>query len=272
MRPKAWHIPLVLAALLIGPLLISCQEKGTEPKDELNVSNDNPHCGLVAGFVRNSAGQGVEGATVSISPAASAPARGTHAPKSLASFLNYPNPFTSDTYFIYYLSDEEALTVRISLFDLHQELQREFTDAPAAKGANKLYFDGLDNQQELLPNGLYPCEILVQSAGGTDSLRIALAKNVNIASEGGLQSYTATTESDGKYVIANVPLNILLQTTTTFAPEDSLVYPVNWPYVETLWEVTDRFGVSARKEGYAAAEDTVTLTPGRVTRVDFSLK
>lgn len=272
MKPKAWYILLMLTALLAGQLLISCDEKGTEPEDALNVSNNNPHCGLVAGFVRSSEGEGLEDVTVSIFPASSARAQGVRGSEALSQFLNYPNPFTSDTYFIYYLVGPEAHTMKISIYNLYQELQREFTGAPTAEGANKFYFDGLDLQEEALPDGLYPCEVLVFFPEDTASARIALSKNVNITADGGLQSYRVTTKSNGKYVIADVPMNILLQATTTFSPEDTLYYPGNWPYVETLWELSDHFVVSASKQGYDAVEDTVILTEGLVTRNDFTLR
>jgi len=272
MRPKAWHILLSLIALLVGPLLMGCGKKGTEPEDELNVSNTNPHCGLVAGFVRNSGGENLEGATVSISPAPPARIQGAQRSEFLSSFMNYPNPFTSDTYFTYRLDVEAVQMVRIFVYNLRRELLREFPNAPTTKGPNKLYFDGLDLQGEVLPNGLYPCEVLALSEGDTARARIALSKSINIASQGGLQSYTVTTQSNGKYVSADVPLNILLQTTNVFSPQDTLSYPGNWPYAETTWELTHRFVISATKEGYAAAVDTATLTAGRVTRVDFTLK
>lgn len=186
--------------------------------------------------------------------------------------MNYPNPFVSDTYFTYFISGTAAQTVRISIYNLHQQLLRQFPNAPTASGPNMLHFNGLDDQEEVLPDGLYPCEVMALTDGDTATARIALSKNVNISSEGGLQSYKVTTPSNGKYVIEDVLLNILLQTTTTMSPSDTLMYPVNWPSIEILWELTDLFEVSASKEGYSTDVDTVALTAGRVTRVDFTLK
>ncbi|MCK4273105.1 hypothetical protein KAX22_10650, partial [bacterium] len=81
-----------------------------------------------------------------------------------------------------------------------------------------------------------------------------------------------STPSSGKYVIEDVPLNILLHNTIVVAPLHPISYPDNWPYSEATWELTDRFIVSASKQGYTAAVDTVTLTEGQVTRLDFTLQ
>jgi flagellar hook assembly protein FlgD len=272
MRPKTWHTLIAFAALLLSPLLTGCNEKATEPEDELDVTNTNPYCGMVAGFVKNSSGTGLGTATVSITPIGSGKSQTSQHQGHLQSFLNYPNPFTTHTYFTYYLADEAAQSVTISVYNLQRELMREFLDAPTVEGPHKVYFDGLDDQEEPLPNGLYPCEVLVLSPGDTSSVRMALSKNVNVAGEGGLQSYTVTTQSNGKYVIANVPLNILLQSTNVVAPLDSIEHPNNWPFPETSWQLTDHFEISVSKGGYTTATDTAHLGEGQVTRVDFTLQ
>ena len=263
MKPKSC-ILFAFVVLLLSTLLIGCDDKATEPENGLDVTNTNPYCGMVAGFVKNSNGKDLGGARVSITTIEPIPPPGTQ--------HMYPNPFSTYTYFTYYLANGPAQSVQISVYNLQRELMREFPNAPTAEGPNKVYFDGLDTQGEILPNGLYPCEILVLFSGDTSSTRIALSKNVDIAGEGGLQSYTVTTQSDGKYVIANVPLNILLHSTTVMAPLDSIFYPGNWPYPETSWELTDHFEISASKEGYATATNTIHLVEGQVTRVDFTLQ
>jgi hypothetical protein len=270
MNHRAWLLFLpALIGLFFGAA--GCNDKATEPKETFDVTNDNEHCGLVAGYVRDAAGAALSGAAVSISPAPAG--RSESAPKtgSLSSFVNFPNPMISDTYFAYYLLGSEQHTVTISVYDLHEGLQRRFSNAPHEEGPNLLYFDGLDEQEEELPEGLYPCEVVIQYGQQTDSLRMAISKGVNISDEGGLHSYTVTTSSDGKYIIADVPLHLKLQTTTTFAPDQNLHYPQNWPYVEIGWNVTDRFIVSATKSGYAAVRDTIDLGSGSVSRLDLTL-
>jgi len=273
MRHKAW--PVALVALLGGSLLFNCGKKGTEPGDELNVSNDNLHCGLVAGFVKNTAGEGLPGVTVDITPILTTPVKSIPHFKYLHSFLNYPNPFSFDTYFTYFLIDEQVQAVRITIYNLRHELMRQFPDAPTAIGVdnpNKLYFDGLDHQDDPLPDGLYPCEALVLSTEDTASTRVALAKGVSISPMGELQCYTAATGSDGKYVIADVLLNTLLRITNVVAPEDSIHYPENWPYTERDMPIGEQFILKASKLGYADAADTITLSAHQVTRVDFTLR
>jgi hypothetical protein len=271
MRAKRWLAFQLIFALILALSLTACDEKASQPEDGLNVTNENAHCGLVAGFVRDAAGQNLRGASVSISPLPSARVQATSEATSISSFINYPNPFTMDTHFAYFLIGAGPHTVHISIYNLHQELQREFSDAPGAEGPNKLHFDGLDLEEEALVDGLYPCEVRVQSGGDTDSVRFALSKNINISDMGGLQSYNTSTPSDGKYVIADLPLDIRLLATINYDPEDTLEYPSNWPYIETGWTITDRFLVSASKNGYITESDTVTLTAGSVTRKDFTL-
>ncbi len=272
MKPKTWPTTLVLAALLLGFLLMGCNDKGTGPEDGLNVSNSNQYCGLVAGFVKNSTGANLEGVTVCISPAPSARIQAAAESQSLSGFMNYPNPFTSDTYLTYFLGTQTAQSVSISIYDLRHDLQQEFLDASTAQGPNKIYFNGQDLQDSVLVDDLYPCEITAVFSGDTTTVKIALSKGINIASEGGLQSYTVSTPSGGKYIIEDVPLNILLHNTIVLAPLDTISYPGNWPYSEATWELTDRFIISASKQGYTAAVDTVTLTEGQVTRLDFTLQ
>ncbi len=185
MKIKGWHIFLALVILWNGALLLNCKDKGTQPQDSLDVSNDNPHCGLLAGFVKSASGKGLGGVTVSISPLAQTQPKGEQGRTSLSGFMNYPNPFMSDTHLTYFLSAAGASMVRVSIYDLQQELLCSFPNAPTDAGPNKLYFDGLNEADEMLPNGLYPCEILASSAGQTDSLRIALSKGINIAAQGG---------------------------------------------------------------------------------------
>jgi len=258
--------------LAIALFLAACDKKTTEPEETFDVTNDNEYCGLVAGYIGGSAGTDLSNIRVSISPAPTARLSDLSSSAALSSFINYPNPFITDTHFTYYLtgSDEPAITIRV--YDLHHNLLRRFDGALATGGAHLFYFDGLDDQDEPLPEGLMPCEIITQSASGTDSLRIALARGVNISDQGGLESYTVTTGSDGKYIIDDVPLDIRLMQTTIFAPQEEWAYPSNWPYMEIEWTLTDRFIVSASKTGYTTVSDTVTLNPGGVTRLDLTLR
>jgi|GEM_PF-1945862 len=253
-------------------LMAACDENATEPEDTFDVTNGNAHCGLVAGYIVNTSGEGLPNARVSISPAPVARLEGLSSHASMASFINYPNPFTTDTYFAYYLTGTEDHTLRIRVYDLHQNLLRQIDGATGTEGAHLVYFDGLDDQEESLPVGLMPCEIVCQHSGGTDSLRIALAKGINISDQGGLDSYSVGTGADGLYIIDDLPLNIRLMQTTTYAPQEELVYPENWPYIDIETILSNRFIVSATKPGYTAMSDTVTLSLGGVTRLDLTLQ
>jgi len=260
---------LILAVILLAA---ACDENATEPEETFDVTNENEYCGLVAGYIVDAAGEGLYKAQVSISPAPSAWSKRLSSTASMSNFINYPNPFTGDTHFAYYLTGTEDHTIQIRIYDLHQNLLRQIDDAPGSEGAHLFYLDGLDDQEELLPDGLMPCEIICQHPGGADSLRIALAKDINISDQGGLESYTVSTAADGKYIIADLPLNIQMMQTTTLNPQEDLVYPDNWPYTEINWTLSDLFIISAAKSGYTATTDTVSLEPGGVTRLDLTLR
>jgi len=266
-RP-AGGILLLLAILLAA----ACDEKATEPEETFDVTNENEYCGLVAGYIVNTSGEGLPNARVTISPAPDAKSGRLSAQTAMTSFVNFPNPFTTDTHFAYYLSTTEDYSIVIRVYDLHQNLLRQFDGVHGTMGAHLLYFDGHDDQEEPLPTGLMPCEVVCQYPGGTDSLRFALAKSINISDQGGLESYSVGTGADGLYIIDDLPVNMRLIQTATFAPQEDLVYPNNWPYAEIDWELTDRFIISASKTGYTAMSDTVTLNPGGVTRLDMTLR
>ena len=119
MRAKRWLVLQLLFLLSAGMLLTTCDDKASEPEDGLNVSNDNPHCGLIAGFVRDASGEKLRGASISISPLPAARVQGTRQMASLSSFLNYPNPFAAHTYFAYYLNGAGPHTIQISIYNLH---------------------------------------------------------------------------------------------------------------------------------------------------------
>jgi hypothetical protein len=270
---RTYFLPVAGILILVMILLTAaCDEKATEPEETFDVTNGNEHCGLVAGYIVNTSGEGLSNARVTISPAPAARSKEFAAYLSMASFINYPNPFTTDTYFAYYLTGTEDHSLEIRVYDLHQNLLRRFEGAPGTEGAHLFYFDGLDDRDDPLPNGLMPCEIVCQHPGGTDSMRIALAKGINISDQGGLDSYSIGTGADGLYIIDDLPLDIRLMQTTTYAPHEQLVYPENWPYIDIGTIVSNRFIVSATKPGYTAMSDTVTLSPGGVTRLDLTLR
>ena len=271
MRTNIWPAGIILV-LVIALFSAACDKKTTQPEETFDVINDNEYCGLVAGYISGSDGIDLSNVRVSISPVPTARLGDLSSSAALSSFINYPNPFTTDTHFTYYLSGSDEHTVTIRVYDLQHNLLRRFDGIPGTGGAHLFYFDGLDDQDESLPGGLMPCEIITQSTSGTDSLRIALAKDVNISDQGGLESYTVTAGSDGKYIIDDVPLDIRLLQTTIFAPLEEWIYPSNWPYMEIEWMLTNRFIVSANKTGYAIVSDTVTLNPGGVARLDLTLR
>ena len=89
--------------------------------------------------MKNSTGANLEGVTVCISPAPSARIQAAAESQSLSGFMNYPNPFTSDTYLTYFLGTQTAQSVSISIYDLRRDLQQEFLDASTAQGPNKIF-------------------------------------------------------------------------------------------------------------------------------------
>ncbi len=93
---------------------------------------------------------------------------------SISNVLNYPNPFSTQTYFVYTLTGSEPpATFRIQIYTVSGRLVRELTQAdlgPLRIGTHRtdLPWDGTDAYGERLANGVYLYRILAQDAQGRE--------------------------------------------------------------------------------------------------------
>ncbi|MGA7836552.1 MAG: C25 family cysteine peptidase [Ignavibacteriaceae bacterium] len=96
-------------------------------------------------------------------------------PKIL-NLYNYPNPFSNETYFTFKLTqipDE----LKIKIFTVAGRLIKEFTrhSSDLNYDFNRIYWDGRDQDGDLVGNGVYLYKAIMTSAGKTQSLTQKLA-------------------------------------------------------------------------------------------------
>ena len=76
--------------------------------------------------------------------------------------LNYPNPFRDYTYFTYFLT-QPADVVTIKIYTVAGKLIRKFDNGTTEAGFNKVFWNGLDQDYDILANGVYLYKIIVKS-------------------------------------------------------------------------------------------------------------
>ncbi len=93
---------------------------------------------------------------------------------SISNVLNYPNPFSTQTYFVYTLTGSEAPTdFRVQIYTVSGRLVRELTQTdlgPLRVGTHRTDFpwDGTDSYGDPLANGVYLYRILAKDAEGKE--------------------------------------------------------------------------------------------------------
>jgi hypothetical protein len=80
---------------------------------------------------------------------------------SINEVMNYPNPFVDFTDFTYILT-QPADRVKIKIYTISGRLIRELEFAPTDVGFNQLRWDGLDDDRDLLSNGVYLYKIIAR--------------------------------------------------------------------------------------------------------------
>jgi len=78
----------------------------------------------------------------------------------ISEVLNYPNPFSEDTLFIFELS-HEAEEVNISIYTINGRLIKKLTNLLGFKGYNEIFYDGRDENGNPISNGVYFYKISV---------------------------------------------------------------------------------------------------------------
>ncbi len=93
---------------------------------------------------------------------------------SISNVLNYPNPFSSQTYFVYTLTGSEApADFRIQIYTVSGRLVRQLTQAdlgPLRVGTHRtdLPWDGTDQYGDPLARGVYLYRIIARDAQGKE--------------------------------------------------------------------------------------------------------
>jgi hypothetical protein len=80
----------------------------------------------------------------------------------LREVMNYPNPFRNETDFTYYLT-QPADEVAIKIFTLSGRLIATIENAPNSAGFNRLHWNGLDADGDVLANGVYLYKLIAKS-------------------------------------------------------------------------------------------------------------
>ena len=99
----------------------------------------------------------------------------TSEPK-LLDLYNYPNPFSSDTYFTFKLTQiPDQLKIRI--FTVAGRMIKQFTLNPSNLNYdfNRIYWDGRDQDGDLVANGVYLYKVIMTANGKVQSLTQKLA-------------------------------------------------------------------------------------------------
>jgi len=92
---------------------------------------------------------------------------------TISRVINYPNPFTTQTQFVYTLTGEPPTTFRIQIATVSGRIVREITEAelgPLEVGTHRTDFawDGRDEFGDRLANGVYLYRITAKDADGND--------------------------------------------------------------------------------------------------------
>jgi hypothetical protein len=98
----------------------------------------------------------------------------------LVEVYNYPNPFSSETYFTFQLYGDNAKLeeFKIKVYSVAGRLIRDF-DVPLAalrSGFNKIYWDGRDEDGDEVANGVYFYKVITKSDGEVRTKIQKLAK------------------------------------------------------------------------------------------------
>ena len=86
-----------------------------------------------------------------------------------ATILNYPNPFVPpfESTKIYYLLEKNADT-KIYIFNIANRLVQKISTSAGEEGgkigANQVVWNGMSNFGEILPNGVYFCNVVSDGA------------------------------------------------------------------------------------------------------------
>ena len=96
----------------------------------------------------------------------------------VSNFLNYPNPFSTSTHFVYTLTGGEPLDrFKIQIMTVSGRVVRELTQdevGPLQVGTHQTEYawDGTDEYGDRLANGIYLYRVVAQDAEGREMKRL----------------------------------------------------------------------------------------------------
>jgi len=111
---------------------------------------------------------------------------------SISNVLNYPNPFSTSTQFVYTLTGEPPAEFRIQIATVSGRIVKEITQSeigPLQVGTHRTEYswDGTDEYGDRLANGVYLYRIIAKDDQGKDYR--SYAELDNASSQGGLESF-----------------------------------------------------------------------------------
>lgn len=88
-----------------------------------------------------------------------------YASLALDQVMNFPNPFQTETSFCFLLANPDAAEVTIKIYTAAGRLIREISSFTASAGFNSIKWDGKDDENEYIANGVYFYKISAQCQG-----------------------------------------------------------------------------------------------------------
>jgi len=83
--------------------------------------------------------------------------------------LNYPNPLSSDTHFTFRINQDAE--IKIKIFTISGRLIKEIDGFYGYAGFNKIFWDGLDEMDDIPANGVYLYKLIAKAMGGEKALQ-----------------------------------------------------------------------------------------------------
>lgn len=81
-------------------------------------------------------------------------------PQDISLLANFPNPFNNSTTIVFTLKPGKqsgAQNVRLKIYDIQGRLVRDLFEGALSAGEYRLYWDGRNNHQQVVPTGKYVC-------------------------------------------------------------------------------------------------------------------
>jgi hypothetical protein len=94
---------------------------------------------------------------------------------SLKKVFNYPNPFASETYFTFILTDY-ADEIKIKIYTIAGRLIQDIQVPPQGNAYYRVYWNGRDHDGDNIANGIYFYKVIAKGNGSATEVIQKLAK------------------------------------------------------------------------------------------------